>query len=151
MSNNVFLENVANDTYSRGGAILCTGRDADVLVINTILWGNEAVKGPEIFIGGTIPPVPSALEIRYSDVKGGENSVHVREGSKIIWGPGMIDEDPLFVSFHGFDYLLGRGSPCIDAGDPNLDDGFEWPVGYMNGPRSDMGAYGGPGNVGWLQ
>jgi hypothetical protein len=65
-------------------------------------------------------------------------------------GVGNIDEDPLFISYHGFDYLLRRGSPCIDTGNPYVEDGFDWPNWYMNAPRSDMGAYGGPGNVGWL-
>jgi len=40
-------------------------------------------------------------------------------------------------------------------GRPELTDGISdwhprWPEGVPNGPRSDVGAYGGPGNWGWL-
>ena len=82
----------------------------------------------------------------YSDIEGG-------------WaGQGNIDLDPRFVPFpfHGFDYLLNPNSPCIDAGDPSIEDRLSdchprWPDWYPNGARSDMGAYGGPGNVGWIR
>jgi parallel beta-helix repeat protein len=98
-------------------------------VINCILWGDT----PNEFYnqGGS-------ATVTYSNVEGGHG------------GEGNIDADPLFTSYHGFDYLLHPGSPCIDSGDPTLEDGFDWPDWYANGLRSDMGAYGGPGNVGWL-
>jgi hypothetical protein len=65
-------------------------------------------------------------------------------------GKGNIDSDPLFFYMRGYDYLLLRDSPSIDAGDPLSEDGFEWPEFFGNGLRADMGAYGGPGNLGWL-
>ena len=34
-------------------------------------------------------------------------------------GEGNIDAAPLFRSLQNFDFLLGPGSPCIDAGDPD--------------------------------
>lgn len=102
-----------------------------------------------------VDSMPSTLTISYSDVEGGQSSVVVEKGCTLNWGDGMIDEDPLFMTFHGFDYLLDVGSPCIDSGDPSIEDGISdwrprWPEWYPNGPRSDMGAYGGPGNKGWL-
>jgi hypothetical protein len=84
-------------------------------------------------------------------VEGGQDSIYIEPGSQLNWGPGMIDANPRFVAFRGFDYLLSPISTCIDAGDPAIEDGFDWPDWYPNDPRSDMGAYGGPGNVGWLQ
>lgn len=56
---------------------------------------------------------------------------------------------------YGFEYLLKPGSPCIDTGDPSIEDALydrhpRWPDWYPDGARSDMGAYGGPGNRGWL-
>ncbi len=54
---------------------------------------------------------------------------------------GVVQEDPAFSSYDGDpdndDLHLGTGSPCIDAGDPDLED--------TDGSRADMGAYGGPG------
>ena len=38
----------------------------------------------------------------------------------------------------------------IDAGSRLIRDGVDWPQWYHNGSRSDMGAYGGPGNAAWL-
>jgi len=81
------------------------------------------------------------FEARYCNILGG------------YAGEGNIDADPIFVSAGGFDHLLGPNSPCIDAGDPAVEDQIydwlpQWP--YSNGPRSDMGAYGGASNRGWL-
>jgi parallel beta-helix repeat protein len=47
---------------------------------------------------------------------------------------GNIYLDPMFVG--GSDYHLQYGSPCIDAGDPNIKD--------PDSSRSDIGCYGGP-------
>lgn len=67
-----------------------------------------------------------------------------------------FDNDPLFRSFRGYDYLLAPRSPCIDAGDPAIEDRISdwyrwWPDWYPNAPRSDMGAYGGAGNWNWAR
>jgi hypothetical protein len=139
---------IVENRGEKGGGIYCA--ESEIVVANTILWGNYTPwDGPELWIGPWNRP--STFTILYSDVAGGEALVHLDGGSVLNWGPGMIDADPRLVSFHGFDFLLkGVSSPCIDAGDPALEDGFDWPGWYPNGPRSDMGAYGGPGNVGWV-
>jgi hypothetical protein len=128
---NITNNTITGNSADLGGSIALF-LSAYPVITNTILWDNSA---PEIYIseGGGNPTVT------YSDITGS-------------WpGVGNIDEDPLFISYHGFDYLLRRFSPCIDTGDPAIEDGFEWPEWYQNGPCSDMGAYGGPGNVRWLQ
>jgi len=102
---------------------------------NCILWNNAE---DEILSQFGTP------ELSYSDIEGG-------------WeGEGNIDVDPLFVSRLGFDFLLHPQSPCIDAGDPAIEDAlYDWhplcPDWYVNGARSDMGAYGGPGNIDWFR
>jgi hypothetical protein len=132
--NNTIVDNISDGTGSpvagRGGAILIWNTPADAR--NNIIWGNMQGAGGQIYVTG-IP-----VTIIYNDVQDG-------------WqGEGNIIADPLFVSFGGFDYLLRRGSPCIDAGDPTIEDGIDWPVWYSNDTRSDMGYYGGPDNIGWL-
>ncbi|MAE71421.1 MAG: hypothetical protein CME06_13255 [Gemmatimonadetes bacterium] len=104
-------------------------------VINSIVWGNEGPEiGPEPFY---------SVKVSYSLVEGG-------------WqGDGNIDGDPVFLSYGGLDYLLGPGSPAIDAGDPEVEDEIYdrhpwWPPNVPNGVRGDMGAYGGPDNDEWL-
>jgi len=123
---------VSNCTFSGNSADDNSGMYnyySNPTVTNCILWGDS---GGKIFNNDSDPIVT------YCNVQGGYP------------GKGNIDADPLFITFHGFDYLLRRDSPCIDAGDPALEDGIEWPKLYFNGPRSDMGAYGGPGNERWL-
>jgi parallel beta-helix repeat protein/predicted outer membrane repeat protein len=138
-----------NSVDGVGGGIWLVD-SSTVNIINTISWNNTATAGEEIAISYFDLYIPSTLTISYSDVEGGEEGVFVDTGCTLNWGDGMIEADPLFIRFHGFDYILRRGSPCIDAGDPALEDGIHWPEWYNNEPRSDTGAYGGPGNVGWL-
>ncbi len=124
---------VTGNSAGNGGAIAAD--DSSPIVYNSILWGNSP---DEIFVNNGNP------EVLYSDIEGG-------------WtGQGNIDADPFFVNFLGFDYLLHFPSPCIDSGDPGLEDRLYdrhhlCPPWYINGARSDMGAYGGPGNILWVR
>ena len=137
-----------NSTDDKGGGIYCLD-NSSLVVTNSILWGNVAAVGKEIYVGREW--YPSTVTISYSDVEGGQPLVFVEDNCTLDWGVGMIDSNPLFISHFGYDYLLRPGSPCIDSGDPFFQDGFDWPDWYPNGPRSDIGAYGGPGNAGWLR
>ena len=68
------------------------------------------------------------MEIRHSDVEGGEANVLIFNNSQLDWGPGMFDADPLFTDADGpdddpstwqdNDFTLLPDSPCIDTGDP---------------------------------
>ena len=98
-----------------GGGVYCKSY-SDPTITGTILWGDEALVGPEIGVDPTSQPTVS-----YCDVQGG-------------WpGIGNFDADPLFVGPEREDFHLRWHSPCIDAGDPNfpLDP---------DGTRSDIGA-----------
>ncbi|MAE70951.1 MAG: hypothetical protein CME06_10840 [Gemmatimonadetes bacterium] len=122
---------VAGNTSNSDAALeIVTGRS---WIRNTILYDNS----PSSLDWDELPPT-----VVYSNIEGG-------------WpGAGNIDADPHFFSAAGFDVLLRPGSPCIDTGTPNLEDALHdgaprWPDGLPNGPRSDMGAYGGPENGSW--
>jgi len=61
-------------------------------------------------------------------------------------GDGNIDADPLFSDTTNGDFTLQPTSPCIDAGDPDLDgDGTDYTADTddqdPDGSRLDMGAY----------
>jgi len=84
--------------------------------VNTILWNNDAPKGPEIWIADAYYWGPSTLTIAFSDLKGGQSSVLVDPGEILNWGPGMIDADPLFVDQANEDFHLTFNSPCINKG-----------------------------------
>ncbi len=91
----------ANEAHYSGGAICCW-QGAEPTIVNCILWGDHAEgSDPEIYGW-------SGLPVTYSDVQGG-------------WpGEGNIDADPLFAAPDTGDYHLAVGSPCIDAGAPDV-------------------------------
>ena len=113
-------------TAGRGGGLVVTS--ASVLVRNTILWNNHQMRG------GQIDGSPT---VSYSCVQGGFS------------GTGNIDAFPMFADSA---FILGEGSPCIDAGDssPSYDDpgtGGTASFPSRGGLRNDIGAYGGPGTA----
>ena len=138
-----------NSAGSRGaGGIHCQDSSAPNLK-NCILWGDtpyEVNNGPH---------EPGNPTIEYCNVQGGHE------------GFGNISISPGLISWLGFDHMLNPvnqwvgdtyvlRSACIDARDPGIEDRISdwhprWPDWYPNGPRSDMGAYGGPGNFDWVR
>ncbi len=139
--NNTITENSA-DNGSDG--ISCLG-GSNTTITNTIFWDYEIALRDS-----------STLTVSYTDMRLGQATVDIEDGSALNWGEGNIDDDPMFRSFKGFDFLLHPFSPCVDAGDPSIKDGLydwhpKWPDWYPNGPRSDMGAYGGPENKNWIR
>lgn len=86
-------------------------------MLNSVIWTNQSASGhPEI----SIDPSSSA-EISYCDILGG-------------WeGEGNIDSNPLFIDLPNGDYNICSQSPCIDNGDPSLQD--------PDDTRSDMGYF----------
>lgn len=127
-------DNIAEE---QGGGIYCYSLvpPDSPTVTNSILWGNLALEGSQIWMGNSI--FPSTLTVRYSDVQGGEDEVYLDDPSCILdWGSGNIDADPLFGEYG---YNLTVDSPCIDAGmDAGVYtdlDGDPRPI----GPGFDMG------------
>ena len=100
--NCTFTENIA----SYGGAIYIhdnNGNDSTVEINSSILWGNTAANGADIYHNTGLDPI-----VNYSDVGGG-------------WvGINNIDVDPLFIDPMNNDLRLEHSSLCIDAGDPSI-------------------------------
>ncbi len=100
-----------------GGLYRCDGE-----IRNSIIWGNTAPSGPELY-GRT----PSYCCL------GGEDS----------GGKGNIYADPLFADEQSDDYRLQAQSPCIDAGSSvgvRLNEDLDGRPRLING-AIDMGAY----------
>ena len=124
---------VGNSAGQAGGGIYSYVNEEEFSISNTILWGNVPEQCE--FLG-------TNTTLLYSNIEGGYP------------GTGNIDRDPLFMELQGLSYLLQPASPCVDTGDPSIQDQlsdrhWRWPDFYVNGTRSDMGAYGGPHNVKW--
>jgi len=98
----VINNTIAYNNGDEGGGIFL--EDADMVVMNTILWDNENYVGNEIAMMGI-----SNIDIAYSDVSGG-------------WPGGIyiLDEDPEFEDDSCHLNCLDP-SPCIDAGIKNFD------------------------------
>lgn len=124
-------ENVAG---MAGGAIYIADSSSPTLS-NSIVW-DHAPNPIHLHDAG------ERIRVNHSDVQGGYS------------GSGNMDENPRFRAYRDYSHALRAGSPCIDTG-TGADDGLDWSrlhprYGRMNGPEPDMGAYGGPRAVGWL-
>ena len=136
ITNNTVTKNTANN--GQGGGFSCLF--SSPTIANTILWDNMAAIGKEISIGDSNSP--STLNISYSDVDGGQSSIHVEPGCTLNWGAGMIDADPVFADPADDDFHLTWNSPCRDSGDNSVaTDTYD----FEGDPRialgkADMGA-----------
>jgi len=123
-----FINNTVwnNTTITDGDALYL--RSPGHRIINNIIWpaGNNA--GIKVNYADD-PPL-----IEFCDIAGG-------------WpGDGNIDIDPLFADANGGDFHLQVGSPCIDAGHPDLNgNGVPWHADPEDrdpdNTRFDMGAF----------
>ena len=111
-------------------------KDGNALVYNTIILGNGAGSGYEISIDGGKP------EFKYCNVP------------EKIEGEGNIEAEPYFRDPGKGDFRLMSvscgypiDSPCIDAGDPSVSDNNLGCNAGLGTDRSDIGAFGGIGNV----
>ena len=128
-----------NDGYNQGGGLF--NYYGTPTLINTIVWGNTAFNGPEIYNAAANP----VITVTYSNIK----------FTGVYTGLGNINADPRFVLPISYaaaptttgDYHLQAGSPAIDhgtnAGVITDLDGRKRPL----GAGYDMGAYESPAYV----
>jgi parallel beta-helix repeat protein len=137
-----------NDSYSGGGLFFTGG--ANPILLNCIVWGNEAgTSGHQV----SLDDEPSDPSFMYCDVQGGSAAFGLNGSSYIGTYQNNLDIDPLFYSpsvGSGIDYdgtladwSLGCSSSCINAGYP---DGVYASVdkagnSRVNDSRIDLGPY----------
>jgi predicted outer membrane repeat protein len=137
ITNATFFSNTAG---REGGAIYNSdgGAAANPRLANTILWGNSAATGNEMYSFGS----DASPTLSHTIVEGGTGSIVDESGASTTYlddsGSGVsfanstnLDTDPQFVdaatptgpdgSIGTADdgAAIGSGSPAIDAGDPN--------------------------------
>ena len=86
---------------SYGGGVRANGVGARLHLLNTILWGDTAFAGKEIYLGGS-----AVAWVNYCDVEGG-----------IGGGVGNINQDP---GFEAGCFDIGQTSSCLEAGRDTL-------------------------------
>ena len=153
-----------NSSIYEGGGIRIYDSESKVEIINCVITDNITSD----WEGGGIAAYFSSVDVVNSIVRDNIPD-QIAEGYSVLtvsysnigrnWpGIGNINQDPLFYEYPilGLKFLLEPSSPCIDTGDPSIEDDIydwhpRWPGWYPNGAQSDMGAYGGPGNRGWIK
>lgn len=104
INQNTIYDNSAYSYYQgNGGGICCL--ECSPAIINTIIWGNDAAEGDQIYENdGTV-------DVSYCDIQGG-------------WtGEGNIDCHPLFCNSAEGDFQLAENSCCLGAGEGGVDIG----------------------------
>lgn len=116
-ANPSFINNTITGNYSisYGGGFYCNDSAAPVL-INTILYGNFAPEGEQVYIWD----VNSAPSFYYCNVQG-DSAAFGGTGGIGFNSPYMNNTDtlPLFSGIYPFPYALSDNSPCINAGNPD--------------------------------
>jgi predicted outer membrane repeat protein len=110
---------VANGAV-HGGAVAAVG-GSNPLISHSILWGNTATQGANVYVGDWLMGIPrtATATVEFCDVQGGRDGAFVEADCGLVWNsPSNIDRDPLFAGSASGDYRLSPDSPCINAGDP---------------------------------
>jgi hypothetical protein len=118
-ASNVYFEN--NDAPN--GAAFATKEEASLEAVNNIIMNSGGGPIAVAEDGGSIV-------MRFNNFW--ENDGGFEGTDNPIGEDGNFEANPRLDD----DFTLQNNSPCINAGDPSIDDG--------NGSRSDIGAYGGP-------
>jgi len=132
--NNSFVDNNGENT-------IYLIKNGNIELVNSILWDNT---NKEIYFYHNYDP--NYAEISYTDIKNGESGIQTNGNGTYYWGPGNINQAPLFVDSLNDNYQLLPGSPCIDAGNPDTT-GLNLPPIDLAGNqriyngRIDIGAY----------
>ncbi len=119
---------------------------SEPVLVNNVFWDNTAPQNSQVYISSG----DCNVDFRYNDIEGGQAGI-----GPFGIGTGVyennIDADPVFTDVLALYYQLDEGSPCIDAGIPDIT-GLNLPlydllgnVRIWNGgsgeERIDMGPY----------
>jgi len=101
------------DHFDRAGPPYCLFRGSGrATVINNIIWDSSinSLTLTDSTNGH------SWVWAAYNNIEGGQASTSVSANSMLVWGPGNINADPLFVGAATNNFQLRTNSPSIDAG-----------------------------------
>lgn len=118
-------DNIINCTITGNGTGVHCSFIGEPTIMNTIIWGNSPTQ---------IGISESAPQVSYCLVEGGYE------------GTGNIDGNPVFSNPPTNDFTIGSGSPCVNAGNPDMSAFFVPQVDLKSEPRInqniiDIGAF----------
>jgi hypothetical protein len=135
------INNTVDDNYHG-----IWSENASVKTMNNIVTSNIGTKGT-ITNTGIYHSGSGSSNNTYNDVYGNGREY----GGDARAGAGSLVVYPRFLWPYSRDYTLKTGSTeyslCLDAGNP--DYLYNDATRTSNTERNDMGAFGGPGNIGW--
>lgn len=88
--------------------------EGDLDIFNSVIWDGVPGTGNRIFASGG--SATAGLGMYSSDLEGGLMSVEQFGVVNINYGPGMLEEYPLFKDTLNGNFRIQTGSPCIDSG-----------------------------------
>ena len=135
-----FINNTVMDngiSMAMGGILLDGGSSWSIH--NCLMRENGAAGADQIRLTYWSQNYIPHVSIDHSNIEGGIDSIDVKPGATLVWGPGNIDADARFVRpgrwddagtpddpsddvYVPGDYRLLPGSPCIDAGTNDVDN-----------------------------
>lgn len=94
-------------------------------IYNSIFYNNNS---PDIYVYGINGDDPATINFYYTLFENGPDGIMDGAGNTIVnWGPGRLDQDPLWDVYGSNPYALTAASPCVDAGTPMYQEGMEPP------------------------
>ena len=104
-----------NTSGNPGSGIFCSNclDPYNPVFTNSIIWGNVATSGAEIYLSNSLIDITSSL------FNPGVGNIQAADTKSSLWEQGNIYEDPAFVG-EG-DYHLSPDSPCIDSGTEQIE------------------------------
>ena len=96
--------------------------DKQLSIINSILWGNSPQE--IAFYSKDSSSINHVLSVSYSSIQEGESGILISGGNtKLSWGPGNINLDPLFCDEINNDYRIAENSPSAGSGQDGANMG----------------------------
>jgi hypothetical protein len=139
---------VGNSAGVGGGVMVRRGGTA--IVTNSVFWGNQP---QQLGLSAVYDSLPCSVILNYNDIQFGPDSIRVTDTvSRVTFGVGNVDTNPLFMDPIQADFRLLEISPLIGAGIGEIEIEGTWyycpdhdmdgnPRPQPGGSRPDMGAY----------
>jgi len=130
---------IVNNSIPENATIELSG-NSKLLIVNSIISNYS-----EIEIIANNEDDTSQIEIDYSDIVRGQNSINIGLDCVLNWADNNIIADPNFALINSSDFELLENSPCIDTGTDNYTYNgtviFNINQNQYNGTAPDMGCF----------